>query len=343
MTLSDNSRHIGWIDYAKSFAIYSVVLLHTHCVESLSVAINGYVMPLFFFLSGFLFSRERNPRFRSFLMKRFRQLIVPYLWINAVAYILWLTVLRKFGTDAGDALQWHEPLWGILLGIPPALAHDIPLWSILCFFVVEMIYYLLPANGKWNDLIIAACAWVAASAISLCAGDEGIALPLTLAPATGALTFYALGHFVRRHSDTARLIFSPSPAMLLLGLGLLMAGVSLNSPTAFFLGILGNPLSFFIGAVGGIITGIQIAAWLERIFHDGRLIRLISRGTLIICGFHLLAFAFIKGVMLFGFGIQPEALTSSLPRGILFSVAATTLCLPLIYAIERWARWLVSK
>lgn len=343
MTISDRQHHIGWIDYAKAFAIYSVVLLHTHCVEALSVAINGYVMPLFFFLSGFLFSRDRNPEFIPFLKKRFRQLIIPYLWINLVAYVIWVTVLRHFGNDPGDTLQWQEPLWGILLGIPPALVHDIPIWSILCFFVVEIIFYVIPPFGKFTDLIIAACAWIVASVISLLAGEEGVALPLTIAPAAGALAFYALGHYISERTIHLKLLFSPSAAVLLLGLILLTAGLSLNIPTAFFLGILGNPLYFFIGAIGGVITGVQIAGWLDRIFHDGTLIRMISRGTLIICGFHLLAFAFIKGVMLFCFGIQPEALVANLPRGILFSMAATLLCLPLIWIIERWFRFLVSK
>lgn len=336
-------RHIGWIDYAKSAAIYLVVLLHTHCLDEITVAINGFVMPTFFFLSGYLFSRQRNPQFRPFALKRFRQLVVPYLWINIVAYLLWVTVLRNYGDDAGAGIGWHEPLVAVALGIPPGLTHDIPLWSLLCFFVVEMIYCLLSWRLKISDGLIAVAAYAVAAAISLLWPVEGVALPLALAPAAGGLAFYALGHLARSKSEGLAKVFAPSPLMLLLGVALLMLGLSLNVPTAFFLGALGYPLWFALSAMGGILITIQTALWLDRLLHDGALVRLMSRGTLLICGFHLPAFAVIKGVMLFGFGISPELLTAGPLRGIAMAAAACALCMPLIWVIERYFRFLVSK
>lgn len=343
--IKSKSQHIGWIDYAKSLAIFLVVLLHTHCVSELSVAINSFIMPLFFFLSGFLFSRKNNPLFRPFIIKRFRQLVIPYLWINILVYILWLTVLRNWGNDAEAGIRWHEPLVAIALGIPPGLTHDIPLWSLLCFFVIEIIYY--PLSSKLSDEVIAVNAYIVASVISIFASatphGEGWALPFTLAPASGALAFYALGHTVRAHSDYLRRFFTISPLILLLGISLLMCGLSLNSPVAFFTGILGNPAWFILTSLGGIITAIQIAIWLNRIFKDGAIIRLMSRGTLLICGFHIPAFAVIKGIMLFGFGVAPAILTDGLIPGLAMSIATCALCLPLIYIIERYFRFLVSK
>ncbi|MDE6377760.1 MAG: acyltransferase [Duncaniella sp.] len=343
--LLDKSAHIGWIDYAKSYAIFTVVLVHTHCSEFPVRAIRFFAIPLFFFLAGFLFSRRHNPEFKPFAIKRFRQLVIPYVWINIVAYIAWFTVTRHYGSSSGDALAWHEPLWAMTLGIPRRLAHDIPLWSLLCFFVVEIIYYLLPSRGRWGDLIIAAVAYLVACAVNHFGGASGVDLPLTLAPAAAALAFYALGHFVRLNSSRFTLLFAPSLWMLLAGVALLVAGVWLNYPmrASFYIGVLGNPLCYLAGACGGIIAGVQIAAMLEALFHDGALARLISRGTLIICGFHLLALSLIKGVMYFGFGFDPDALTDGLLRGVAVSIVAIALCIPLIIFIERHLRFLVSK
>lgn len=340
--LIDKSARIGWVDYAKSYAIFAVVLVHTHCSEIPTYTIRFFAIPLFFFLAGFLFSRQHNPEFKPFALKRFRQLIVPYVWINIVAYLVWLTVTRHYGTSANDTLAWHEPLWAIALGIPRRLAHDIPLWSLLCFFVVEMVYYPLPSRGRWNDLIIAALAYAVAAVLNL---NGGTNLPLALAPSAAALAFYALGHFVRENSRYFTVLFAPSAWMLAAGVALLAAGVWLNYPqrAAFFIAMLGNPLYYLIGATGGIITGVQIAAMLEALFHDGKLVRLISRGTLLICGFHLLAMSLIKGVMYFGFGVDPDELTVGLARGLAVSVAAMALCLPIIQIIEKHFRFLVSK
>ena len=334
---------IGWMDYAKTLAIFFVVLLHTHCDPRLTVALNSMVMPTFFFLSGYLFSRERNPAFGAFARKRFRQLVVPYLWINLVAYSAWVLVLRHYGDDATSPLAWHEPLLAIALGLPDGLVHDIPLWSLLCFFVVEMAYYPLSGRFKVPDALTAIVAYSIAAAVSMAGGGEGLSLPLTLAPAAAALCFYALGHFVRTHASSFRWLSQPGVLVLLAAIVAMRIGLELNVPTNFFMGTLGNPLLFPLAALGGIVFTVQVAAWLCAIFSDNATVRFTSRGTLLICGFHLLAFAVIKGVMLFAFHVDPAELTLGVDRGLLMAIAAFLLCLPVVWAVERWAPWLVSK
>lgn len=342
MTLPQQKR-IGWIDYAKTIAIFFVVLIHTHCDHSLTITLKSFTMPVFFFISGFLFSRERNPEFGAFAYKRFRQLIVPYIWISALAYLLWVLVLRNYGDAHDSALAWHEPLLAAALGLPPGMVHDIPLWSLLCFFVVEMIYY--PLHGKLikNDAAIAAIFLVIASVVSLFSPEEGLILPLSLAPAASAMVFYALGHIAREHDTKLQSAFHPNILLILLSVVMIYIGVSCNSPVNFFMGHIGNPFFFMLSAVGGIMFVVQISAYFSLLSPDPTGIRLISRGTLLICGFHLLAFSVIKGVMLFGFGVEPATLTEGVGRGLIMAVAALTLCLPIIWLIERYARFLVSK
>ncbi|MDE6175982.1 MAG: hypothetical protein K2F71_00400, partial [Paramuribaculum sp.] len=64
---------------------------------------------------------------------------------------------------------------------------------------------------------------------------------------------------------------------------------------------------------------------------------------LLICGFHLLSFAALKGVALFGFGIPPEELTEGLFRGIAFAFAAMTLTLLPTWIVMKYMRPLVDK
>ncbi len=336
-----SDKRIGWVDYAKTIAIYLVVLLHTHCSGELTVAINSFVMPTFFFLSGFLFSRRRNPDFGTFAYKRFRQLVVPYLWINAVAYLAWVTVLRHYGDDAAAGMEWHEPLIAVALGLPSGLVHDIPLWSLLCFFVVEMVYYHL--GRILPDWVIALVAYIVAGALSIFAPDEGIALPLTLAPCAGALAFYAAGHFAASRREVMARLAAPNVLLLLFGVALTGLGLSLNRPTAFFMGALGNPMWFVLTATGGTLMVVQMGGYFCKLAGDGVFIRFMSRGTLLICGFHLLAFSAIKGVILFGAGVEPAELTAGVGRGLIMATAAFALCLPVIWVVERWLRFLVSK
>lgn len=342
MTMQNQTR-IGWIDYAKAIAIFFVVLIHTHCEYLLTITLKSFTMPVFFFISGFLFSRKRNPSYGNFVYKRFRQLVVPYLWINVLAYLIWLTVLRHYGNANDAALEWHEPLLAVALGLPPGLVHDIPLWSLLCFFVVEIAYYPLQGNVIKNDAVIGVIFFGLASGVSLLSPDEGVILPMSLAPAASAMIFYSLGHLVHKYESRLKNVFYPNILMLLLSALMITVGVTFNSPVIFFMGHIGNPLSFMTGAIGGILFIVQVSAYFSRLSGDPACVRFISRGTLLICGFHLLAFAVTKGVMLFIFGVEPSALTQGIGRGILMAVSALMLCLPCIWLIERYARFLVSK
>lgn len=98
-----------WIDYAKSIGIYFVVLGHTHLYTPLSNVIYTWLMPVFFFISGYLFSFEKNTSLKTFAWKRFKSLLIPYLWINLITYLFWLFVGRKFGDDSNLDICWYSP------------------------------------------------------------------------------------------------------------------------------------------------------------------------------------------------------------------------------------------
>ena len=59
-------KRIGWVDYAKVGAILGVVMLHTYFSAAFTMYFKAFVIPLFFFISGFLFSYDNNPDYSKF-------------------------------------------------------------------------------------------------------------------------------------------------------------------------------------------------------------------------------------------------------------------------------------
>ena len=337
-------KRIPWVDYAKMFAIFFVVVIHTHCSAGLTIVLKGFTIQTFFFLSGFLFSRENNPEFKPFAYKRFRQLIVPYIWISLLAYVVWVTVLRHLGSASMYPGPWHEPLIAMALGIPGGMAHDIPMWSLICFFVVEMIYYPLREHVIKSDLIIALIFFILGAAVSLTFGIDGLDLPIALGPASMAICLYSLGHFSRRWIQKLSTVnLWQSAIIAIVGAALLFAGTQLNGYIQFFLGYTGEPWWFLLSSFGGIAMMFGGSQFCSLLFGDKKFVRFVSRSTLIICGFHLMAMSFMKGVALFGFGIEPKMLTTGMFHGITTAVVAFILCLPVAWIIERYFRFLVSK
>lgn len=337
-------KHFKWVDWLKAIAIYSVVLLHTDCSLFVVEAINAYVMPLFFFASGFLFSYERNPKYALFLKKRFRQIMVPYLWINAITYLVWLLVVRHFGTSASHATPWHIPILGIFAGIPYYLSHNVPMWSLICFFVVEAIFYPLNALFKKNGLITASFALIITSICYYLLPQEIMVLiPFTFGPAIMSLFYYGVGFQMRKSallekSDTVAINLTS----ILISAIILYVVIIRNNLTGYYLFDFSNIWLYYIGALAGICLFVSLSRILGR-FSEPSLIRSLSYGTLLICGFHLMIFSLIKGVALYILGIDPSQLTDGVLAGVLFSLLATLLCLPIVWAVKRWARWLVDK
>ena len=104
---------INMADWAKAVAIYLVILSHTAVARPIANYAFMVEIPLFFFMSGYLFRFERNPQFKPFFKKRFRQIMVPYFSINAVTYLFWLLVGRHYGADSSIGIPTWKPLLGI--------------------------------------------------------------------------------------------------------------------------------------------------------------------------------------------------------------------------------------
>lgn len=339
-------KRIEWVDYAKVGAIFAVVMLHTYFSGSFTMYMNAFVMPFFFFISGFLFSYANNPDYGKFVKKRFRQLVIPYLWINILAYFFWVFFLRNYGNDSEQSISWFIPIAGICTGIPPLLVHDIPLWSLLSFFVVDVVFYPLFRVIK-SSTLIAVVSFISIYVLIYVCNLKLSHTPLSVAPSLAGLGFYAIGYGWRnseirkKHTFTS---FFQLITIFVVSTIIFYGAATYNGFTSFYLCEYGkNMFLFLIGALSGITLSVSLCVIISKKFKDNSFIRFISIGTLIICGFHLLVFACIKGVCLYVFGISPEVFAESSVARITLGILGFVLTLPLIYIIRSKLRFLVDK
>lgn len=339
-------KRIEWIDWVKSFAIYLVVLVHIHCDYYVDCAIKSFVIPLFFILSGFLFNIENNPSPKDFVIKRFRQLIIPYLWINILAYLAWVFVLRNYGSNVGDELEWHTPLRAIFIGVAPLLVHDIPLWSLLSFFIVEIVFYF-SSYLKFKWWMIFGGSFVLFYFLYWLYPDTLYDCPLVAGASLLGLIYYSIGNGCRKVSFVS---FNKGWISLFLNFIVIILLCCIFIPIVYFNGYpsfytcqIGNFLLYFIGSLCGAGIFILFFKIISSLFKEPKIINVISVGTLLVVGFHLLVFAFIKGVMLFVFGIEPETYIYGVLNGSLLAIVILALCIPIIWFIRKYARFLICK
>ncbi|WP_292388442.1 acyltransferase family protein [Methanosarcina sp. UBA5] len=137
---------LHWVDALKGMGIMLVVLAH----HSLPVALDTYIfsfhMPLFFFISGFLFDFEKYAESTvNFVKERCRSLILPYfgfVLLTCLFYFLLDTVFQPGITN----IPFFEnsafySIYSILYALGPLISYNPPLWFLTCLFVTELLFY----------------------------------------------------------------------------------------------------------------------------------------------------------------------------------------------------------
>ncbi|RXA19860.1 acetyltransferase [Methanosarcina sp. MSH10X1] len=135
-----------WIDALKGIGIILVVFAHHKLPVALDTYIFSFHMPLFFFISGFLFDFwKHTASAASFVKKRFRSLIVPYFGFALLTCLFYL--LLDIGYQPGvtniDFFKASpaENIHSIVYALGPLISYNPPLWFLTCLFVTELLFY----------------------------------------------------------------------------------------------------------------------------------------------------------------------------------------------------------
>ena len=82
-----NNKRFEWIDILKGIGIILVVVGHSNfsfAKATTAMFIQKYIysfhMPLFFFVSGYLFVKDKYSNFKRFLRVKTKTLMIPYFF-----------------------------------------------------------------------------------------------------------------------------------------------------------------------------------------------------------------------------------------------------------------------
>ena len=126
--MTEPQKRVAWIDMAKGYGIILMLIGHLH-VNELMVWIYSFHMPLFFFVSGYLFNIKSS--FLDFGASKIKRMVIPYLFL----YIpMLLADLSIEGTLSVGKVMEH--LWLNLL----QQRHS-ALWFLGCLIVLHFLYY----------------------------------------------------------------------------------------------------------------------------------------------------------------------------------------------------------
>jgi acyltransferase len=278
--ISSKSKRIYWVDNLKVIGILLVMIGHMESINPyLAVYIYSFHVPLFFFISGFLFHPEKYQGPREFITRKIFTLILPYFFFCIPAYGLLIIIENLIG---GKPFSYSS-LFNVLFIIIHANAYYLdsifngPLWFLPCLFLVEIEFYLISFLKKGIQLAVIVLLF--GSGIIL--GHRFEHLPWSFAASLTALLFYYLGFFLQEKIPSLDDYFKP--IIIILEVIISLVFFYLNGPIFMVSDNYGNNILYFIlSAQAGIIFLTILTTYTK----PNKLLSYLGANTLIILGLH---------------------------------------------------------
>lgn len=253
--LAPQSNELLHLDFLRFFASGAIVFHHSHeffyeaeirahaIASSQSLAL---FVDLFFLISGYVishvyFQRMNSGRdYRAFMLKRIFRL-VPLHWVTLAASIFMWTALAQFGHPT------HRPSTEpMCIANTAALLHAVipcgnnmnfnaPSWSIsaeMCVYALFPIFVMMARRSRLVPLLIS-IGCVALALLQFRTSMFAFSWP-DVHPVLRAIASFCLGIWLWTHR--MHIVRVPAASSLMLvALGLLMAGILANAPSALLL------------------------------------------------------------------------------------------------------------
>ena len=276
-------NRIVWVDNLKFLAMFLVIWGHTmHPLgdgETLRNIIYAVHMPLFFFISGFLYRKKT-------LMQDICSLILPYFIYQGISVLILLK---------GDLSNLYFPIdkiqkcfIGILLGngydTVFSIMPNVPLWFLIALFWVKRMMNLLSTLNGYSRIIVS----FVLSMLPFYLNKMGIDIWFSIDSSMQALFWVALGNWYKENPSMQIkkenwLIF----IIVVIAFGM---GAFCNGRSSINMNLYGNNLLlYYVVALCGIVSFVYISQFLTKL----KFIETISDGTLLILGLHLFAINFL--------------------------------------------------
>lgn len=194
------AKRYNWIDYAKGIGIFLMVFGHSGFPIFIQKMIWAFHLPLFFFISGMMFNREKYSSLHSLINRIWRTLVIPYMFFSIIivcGYIL-INFNRGFPlTDNWGGIQLLTNGWG-----------GIALWFVSTLIITQFLFWII--SGVSSKLNFHISIWtIVLLVLSYMAHIYKIELPYKIENIGLSFVFYSVGYMSKKF------IFETRPRLMI--------------------------------------------------------------------------------------------------------------------------------
>lgn len=204
----EKSKQIEWINILRGFAIFLIVFGHSigysKGLTGLSRYLSSFYVPLFFFISGYLFQENREEKLISFMKRKAKRILIPYFVfaiLSLIPYYLFAgNIQASLGSEETTSNNITSSLLTVLYGSGhgDVLVQNSPLWFLPCYFLVVIIAkisYESTKNCKWKSLLLSLFFLLIGGIVYLFLNNT---YPFGFETALVMLFFYFFGHQLKQ-------------------------------------------------------------------------------------------------------------------------------------------------
>lgn len=284
------------ITLMKAFGIIAVVCSHCPGVAvtfPMSNWVNPffYFMPLFIFVSGYLYKDQNDSQNVFYFLKaKIKSLVVPYFVWN-IFYALMNAFFKNTGViNYGDDISIYS--FFVRPWIDGHQYHfNIPAWFMLSLFIDAVVTFLIRKLFKkvkiYNDFVVLLLTFVI-SLLSIIYAEAGYnsGWNLCFLRAGFMLPFFQLGFIVKKFGE----FISKHRTVWICGLSLIIGGIIIFlqpvTAQAVFARFTGNPLTILALTSACLILVLLVCEILEPSFVNNKIVKAIGDNTFSIMMHH---------------------------------------------------------
>ena len=279
------TNRINWIDQAKGIGILLVVVGHMTIPLNLSILIFSFHMPLFFFISGYLFNEKKYAYdFKTVAFSKFSTLVWPFITFTFLALLLRSTYDFKNTIETFDYVRF-------LIGMDSI---NVPLWFLTALFSAEIIFSQIVRYSKHRLEVIVGVVSVLVTIGFINAYFWHIEALYNIHIALIALSFFLTGWLFKKYGvlETVDNIKSLIIYLFISSMTLFYFALN-NSKLDMLESNYENIMYVFLAAFTGIVSSILLAKLLQKIKYIKAIFSYLGENSLIILATHTIYAPFI--------------------------------------------------
>lgn len=291
-------------------------------------------MPLFFFISGFLFFFSRK---EHFAVRRVKSLLTPYFVFSLLTFCYWAFLER--GMRGQTDIPVLSPLLNIFIGQGgnEGYAFNVVMWFIPCMLMTQLVFYLGERFIK-NRYFLAAAIILLSAAGYLYSLFCPFRLPWCLDAMTMALPFYALGYMLAGKEKLSSVSKGKAAVLSAVLLAILIPLALFNGKADMNNNIYQNYFLYYLAAFCGIAF-IWVLSQLCRF----RWLKYLGSASLIIMCVHEPVKRIVIQLTASALHTASDAVRVNPFFVLLLSAAVVLICLPVYYLVKRFFPFVMGK